>query len=121
MAIEVEKGADNIPKVMLFDGDEVVTDNLSSQLKKLHNDIKTSLQVTINNNNCKSAGSSVEDLFSLPTQTLPQAGDYYDLKISHIVSPKEIYIQNYTTLPSYQALTHDMGVFYSRVTQQLLS
>jgi len=121
MAIEVEKGADNIPKVMLFDGDEVVTDNLSSQLKKLHNDIKTSLQVTINNNNFKSAGSSVEDLFSLPTQTLPQAGDYYDLKVSHIVSPKEIYIQNYTTLPSYQALTHDMGVFYSRVTQQLLS
>jgi len=122
MAIEVEKAADNIPKVMLFDGDDVVTDNLLPQLKKLHNDIKASLQLTINNNNVHSNRSLDEDgLINLPAQTLPQVGDYYDLKVSHIVSPKEIYIQSYTTLPSYQALAHDMGVFYSRVTQQLLS
>ena len=56
-------------------------------------------------------GIGIVKNLSLPLT--PAANDYYDLRISHIVSPHEIYFQSYASLPRYARLTRDMASFYS--------
>ena len=88
-----------------------MSDDLSKHLRKLHQDTRSSLKVTINNNSCNGVtGSRKSPLASPP---IPKAGEFYDLKISHIVSVKEIYVQSYTSLPRYRTLAQDMAEYYN--------
>ena len=112
VGVEVKKDVSNVPKVMLLHGDKVISDDLAKQLRKLQQDVKSTLKVTINNNYCNGIkGSSKSQVLATPP--IPNAGDFYDLKISHIVSAKEIYVQSYTSLPRYRELSQNMAEYYN--------
>ena len=112
VGVEVKKDVSNVPKVMLLHGDKVISDDLAKQLRKLQQDAKSTLKVTINNNYCNGIkGSSKSQVLATPP--IPNAGDFYDLKISHIVSAKEIYVQSYTSLPRYRELSQNMAEYYN--------
>ena len=115
VGVEVEKGPNNIPKVMLLDGDKVVSDELSRQLKKFQSSPKFS--VTVNNNYYN--GGTTEAFKSLPATQLPNLGEFYDLKISQVLSPKEIYVQPYTSLPKYSVMEQEMALAYSNNRREL--
>ena len=107
VGVELKKDVSNVPKVMLLHGDKVISDDLAKQLRKLQQDVKSTLKVTINNNYCNGIkGSSKSQVLATPP--IPNAGDFYDLKISHIVSAKEIYVQSYTSLPRYRELSQNI-------------
>ena len=107
VGVEVKKDVSNVPKVMLLHGDKVISDDLAKQLRKLHQHVKSTLKVTINNNYCNGIKGSSKSQ-ALATPPIPNAGDFYDLKISHIVSAKEIYVQSYTSLPRYRELSQNI-------------
>ena len=111
-AIEVENGVNNIPIIHLFDGDDVVQEDLAKQLKKLS--LASEQQKTTVNNNSYSApnrnGNGWGSCLSSPS--LPGVGEFYDLKISHIVSLREMYAQSYTSLAKYAVMTQNMNRHY---------
>lgn len=39
-------------------------------------------------------------------------GEYYDLVVSHVVSPSLFYVQSHSTLPGYTALNSQMTRYY---------
>ena len=58
VGVQLRKDVSNVPQVMLLDGDKVVSDDLSRHLRKLHQDVKSILKVTNNNNLCNVVSSS---------------------------------------------------------------
>ena len=111
-AIEVKNGVNNIPIIHLLDGDDVVQEDLVKQFKKLS---RAAEQATINNN-CYSVpnrnGGGM--MSSLSSPSLPGVGEFYDLKISHIVTLGEMYAQSYTSLAKYAVMTQNMNRHYER-------
>ena len=55
-----------------------------------------------------SAGTS-----QLEPQALPEEGDFYDCKVSHVVSPGEIYVQPYSSLIKYDNMKKLISAFYN--------
>ena len=49
----------------------------------------------------------------LESQRLPEEGDFYDCKVSHVVSPDEIWVQEYSTLHHYDVMKRSAAAFYS--------
>ena len=48
----------------------------------------------------------------LQSQSLPEEGEFYDCKVSHVVSPGEIYVQAYSSLGKYQNMNKLISAFY---------
>ena len=48
----------------------------------------------------------------LQPQTLPEEGDFYDCKVSHVVSAGEIYVQPYSSLAKYDKMKRIISAFY---------
>ena len=114
VARSVGKGPNDIPRVALFHGTKNMCEELQCQLYTLKNDIKSGYcQTPINNNQAKVMNGGIGMVKNLSLPPTPAANDFYDLRISHIVSPHEIYFQSYTTLPRYDRMTGDMKSFYS--------
>ena len=49
----------------------------------------------------------------LESQRLPEEGDFYDCKVSHVVSPDEIWVQEYSMLHHYDVMKRSAAAFYS--------
>ena len=52
-------------------------------------------------------------LSTLTSPPLPAVGEYYDLVVSHVVSPNLFYVQSHATLPAYTSLTTQMTNYYA--------
>ena len=48
----------------------------------------------------------------LEPQRLPVEGDFYDCKVSHVVSPGEIYVQSFSSLAKYDQMNKLISAFY---------
>ena len=48
----------------------------------------------------------------LQPPTLPEEGEFYDCKVSHVVSPAEVYLQSYSSLGKYQSMNKVISAFY---------
>ena len=81
----------------------------------MKNDIKTGYSIGYTNTIqlSKVMNGGVGKVKSLSLPPTPAAEDFYDLRISHIVSPHEIYFQSYTSLPKYASMSRHMDSFYS--------
>ena len=53
---------------------------------------------------------------NLVIQRLPGIGEYFDLVVSHIVSPSLFYVQSHSYIPAYSTLTSQMTTYYSNNT-----
>ena len=111
------KGPNDIPIVSLFQGRIDVSEDLQRQLSKMKNDIKTGYCRTVGHNNTiqqsKVMNGGIGKVKSLSLPPAPVTEDFYDLRISHIVSPHEIYFQSYTSLPKYASMSRHMDSFYA--------
>ena len=47
-----------------------------------------------------------------PPPSSVRVGEYYDLVVSHVVSPSLFYVQSHSTLPGYTALNSQMTRYY---------
>jgi len=53
---------------------------------------------------------------TLASARLPEVGVYYDLVVSHIISPSMFYVQSHSTLQRYTALNTEMTRYYDTNT-----
>ena len=115
LGVKTGVNSSNIPVLTLFDGDQIVSQQLEKQLAKLGCKVAEMVQVSVNNNQspimCANGGTGTVKGLALPP--LPGIGDWFDLRISHVVSPAEVYIQSYLAQPRYSAMTTEMTSFYS--------
>lgn len=115
LGVKTGVNSSNIPVLTLFDGDQIVSQQLEKQLAKLGCKVAEMVQVSVNNNQspimCANGGTGTVKGLALPP--LPGIGDWFDLRISHVVSPAEVYIQSYLAQPRYSAMTKEMTSFYS--------
>ena len=111
VGVSVGKGPNDVPRVSLCQGRTNVSEDLQRQLSKMKNDIKTGYSNTIQQTKVMNGGIGKIKCLSLPPT--PAAEDFYDLRISHIVSPHEIYFQSYTSLPNYASMSRNMDSYYS--------
>ena len=115
VGVSVGKGPNDVPRVSLCQGRTNVSEDLQRQLSKMKNDIKTGYSIgytnTIQQTKVMNGGIGKIKCLSLPPT--PAAEDFYDLRISHIVSPHEIYFQSYTSLPNYASMSRNMESYYS--------
>ena len=72
--------------------------------------VTSSLSVTIPNQNVMNGGTG--QVKSLPLPSVPNGGEYYDLRVSHVVSAAEIYVQSYVSLQRYYTMGLEMARFY---------
>ena len=72
--------------------------------------ITSSLSVTIPNHNVMNGGTG--QVKSLPLPSVHNGGEYYDLRVSHVVSAAEIYVQSYVSLQRYYTMGLEMARFY---------
>ena len=73
--------------------------------------------VTIPNQNVMNGGTG--QVKSLPLPSVPNSGEYYDLRVSHVVSAAEIYVQSYVTLQRYYTMGLEMARFYCGGDEEL--
>ena len=66
--------------------------------------VTSSLSVTIPNHNVMNGGTG--QVKSLPLPSVHNGGEYYDLRVSHVVSAAEIYVQSYVSLQRYYTMDH---------------
>ena len=66
--------------------------------------------VTIPNQNVMNGGTG--QVKSLPLPSVHNGGEYYDLRVSHVVSAAEIYVQSYVSLQRYYTMGLEMARFY---------
>lgn len=115
LGVKTGVNSSNIPILTLFDGDLIVSQQLEKQLAKLGCQAAEAAKVSVNNNQspsmCANGGTGTVKSLALPP--LPGIGDWFDLRISHVVSPAEVYIQSYLAQPRYSAMTTEMISFYS--------
>jgi len=99
----VDKETEDTPSLVLFDTsqeeDIMVSDEIINQM---NNSISCS----------QSRPSPSSDNSTLATPRLPDVGDYYDLVVSHLVSPSLFYVQSHSTLPKYTTLNTQMTRYY---------
>ena len=62
----------------------------------------------------KSVAGSYPQAMSLASPPYPSVGDYYDLVLSHIVSPQEFYVQSHANLPIYSSFAAQLSNFYEK-------
>ena len=72
--------------------------------------VTSSLSVTIPNHNVMNGGTG--QVKSLPLPSVHNGGEYYDLRVSHVVSAAEIYVQSYVSLQRYYTMGLEMARFY---------
>ena len=112
----VGKGPNDIPRVSMFQGKTDVCEDLQRELFKMKNDIKTGYSIGYTNTlqqQTKVMNGGIGVVKNLALPPTPAAEDFYDLRISHVVSPHEIYFQSYTSLPKYASMARNMDSFYS--------
>ena len=126
VGVSVGKGANDIPRVSLLQSktNANVCEDLQRQLSKMKTDIKTGYSIGYSNTSHKQQQTKVMNggigiVKSLALPPTPAVEDFYDLRISHIVSPHEIYFQSYTSLPKYASMARLMDSFYSSVREGL--
>lgn len=123
VGVSVGKGANDIPRVSLIQGKTNVCEDLQRQLSKMKTDIKTGYSIGYTNTSQQqqtrvmNGGIGIVKSLNLPPT--PVVEDFYDLRISHIVSPHEIYFQSYTSLPKYASMARFMDSFYSSAKEGL--
>ena len=114
VGVSVGKGPNDIPRVNLFQGTSNMSEDLQRQLSTMKKDIKTGYSIgytnTLQQPKVMNGGIGIVKKLSLPPT--PATEDFYDLRISHIVSPHEIYFQSYTSLPKYASMARQMDTFY---------
>jgi len=115
VGVSVGKGLNDILRVSLFQGRTNVSEDIQRQLSKMKNDIKTGYSIGYTNTiqQSKVMNGGIGKVKSLSLPQAPVTEDFYDLRISHIVSPHEIYFQSYTSLPKYASMSRHMDSFYS--------
>merc|ERR1719186_573509 len=52
-------------------------------------------------------------VFAIASPPLPQVGEYFDLVVSHIVSPHQFYVQSHSSLATYKSLSSQLTAHYT--------
>merc|ERR1719186_676542 len=52
-------------------------------------------------------------VFAIASPPLPQVGEYFDLVVSHIVSPHQFYVQSHSSLLTYKSLPSQLAAHYT--------
>ena len=52
-------------------------------------------------------------VYAITSPPLPQVGEYFDLVVSHIVSPYQFYVQSHTSLSNYKSLPSQLAAHYT--------
>ena len=114
VGVRVGEGVNTIPALVLFDTsqreDIMVSEEIIKFMSKLSNPPKAVGSSPINQPS-KSFSSSHVPLLNSPP--LPLVGEYFDMFVSHVVSPSQFYVQSHSALPSYKSLPTQMSHFYT--------
>jgi len=105
VVVDVDKEAEDTPSLVLFDTSQEEDIMVSDEIIKNMNNGVSSTQP-------RSSPSPSSDHSTLATPRLPGVGEYYDLVVSHVVSPSLFYVQSHSTLPKYTALNAQMTRYY---------
>jgi len=98
----------NTPALVLFDTSQEEDIMVSEEIIKYMNNIKNASSLAKH-----ALPSPPSTLPTLATPRLPAVGEYYDLVVSHIVSPGMFYVQSHATLPAYTLLITQMTNYYA--------
>ena len=108
MGVVVGEGDRNTPALVLFDTSKEEDIMVSEEIIKYLSNIKNTSSLAKH-----ALPSPPSTLPTLVTARLPAVGEYYDLVVSHIVSPGMFYVQSHATLPAYTLLTTQMTNYYA--------
>jgi len=102
VGVVVNKETEDTPSMVLFDTSQEEDIMVNDEIIKHMNSISST-----QSRPPPSSGNS-----TLTTPRLPGVGEYFDLVVSHVVSPSMFYVQSHSTLPNCQALNTQMTKYY---------
>ena len=106
VGVVVYKGSEDTPALVLFDTSQEEDIMVSDEIIKYLSDDSYPIQPP----------HLPTVISNLATPRLPGIGEYFDLVVSHIVSPSLFYVQSHSCIPAYSTLTSQMTTYYSNNT-----